>query len=119
MPSPTHIGFLQFDVCDNPATNLQTLEQSLAAAAIPQGTLLTLPELWHAGFNYETLDSQVSETDSILRQLQHLCQEYQLILAGSLPTEQENGIINTLYIVNQSGVMASFAKQHLFEQRLA
>ncbi len=111
---PPHIGFLQMDVCDNPPLNLQTLEHQLEDSSLPSGTLLVLPELWHGGFNYETLDTQVTETPSLLKKLQSLCIQHDIILAGSLPTQESQGISNTLHIVDQSGVVATFAKQHPF-----
>ncbi len=114
MPSPSHIGFLQFDISASPADNLHTLQQHLAEHVVPPQTFIALPELWYSGFNYDTLAKQVSETKAILSQLQTLCQKYQLILAGSLPSREDNGICNTLYVVDQSGVIAAFAKQHLF-----
>ncbi len=114
MPSPTHIGFLQLDVSSHPPTNMQTLKNKLTTAGLPTKTLLVLPELWYGGFNYDTLAAQAAETPSLLKQLQHLCQQHQCILAGSLATQQQNGICNTLHIVDQSGVIAEFSKQHLF-----
>lgn len=111
---PTHIGFLQFDVCDHPETNLQSIKDKLENAPPPHGTLLALPELWYGSFNYKTLETQVIKTPTILKQLQDLCEKYQIILAGSLPSQQQDGICNTLYIVDASGVIADFSKQHLF-----
>lgn len=114
MPSPNHIGFLQFDISSSPADNLQTLQQHLKEHIFPPKTFIALPELWHSGFNYDTLTKQVSETKAILDKLQSLCQKHQITLAGSLPNRENNGICNTLYVVDQSGTIAAFAKQHLF-----
>ena len=114
MPIPDHIGFIQLDVCNDPAENFNTLKQTLADHAVPPHSLFVLPELWLSGFNYETLDEYATQTPTILKQLQSLCREHQVILAGSLPSLEESGIGNTLYIVNHSGVIGSFTKQHLF-----
>jgi rfaE bifunctional protein nucleotidyltransferase chain/domain len=114
MTIPSHIGFLQFDICSNPPANLQTIDQHLTASSLPRGTLIVLPELWYAGFNYDTLDVQIEETPAILEKLQNLCERQHIILAGSLPAQQTDGITNTLYIVDHSGVIGEFSKQHLF-----
>lgn len=111
---PSHIGFLQMDVSAHPPTNLRTLAQQLENAALPNGTLLVLPELWHGGFNYETMAEQAAATPALLVHLQELCRQHGIILAGSLPKQEKNGISNTLYIVDQSGVIGGFSKQHLF-----
>lgn len=114
MPIPDHIGFIQSDISNTPLGNLRDLQDQLAQITIPPGTILLLPELWHAGFKYDSLSEQINQTPTVLKQLQELCQRYQIILAGSLPSQEDTGICNTLYVVDQSGVIASFAKQHLF-----
>lgn len=114
MPPLNHIGFLQFDVTSDPTGNLQTISLLLDTNPPATGTILALPELWGAGFDYDSLTEQAAQTPQLLANLQNLCQKHQLVLAGSLPAQEPEGIKNTLYIVDESGVIASFAKQHLF-----
>lgn len=114
MPPLNHIGFLQFDVTNDPTRNLQAIAHQLDTNSIPAGTMLVLPELWGAGFDYDSLADQAAGTPNLLAELQTLCRTHQLILAGSLPSQEADGVTNTLYMVDEDGISASFAKQHLF-----
>ncbi len=88
--------------------------EGLARLAPPPGALIVLPELWLHGFEYDNLQEQVSQTAHVLGQLRDLATEYGIVLAGSLPEAEQDQIFNTIFIINEDGVVGRYRKQHLF-----
>lgn len=112
-------GFVQFDVkLGETAQNLATVKQALTTMAPAAGSLIVLPELWAAGFDYPRIEEHSEHTTELLETLQSEASCYDIYLAGSLPEKKvEAGrvlIYNTLYIVGPEGVAGSIRKQQLF-----
>ncbi|MBW2466829.1 MAG: carbon-nitrogen family hydrolase [Deltaproteobacteria bacterium] len=112
-------GFLQFDVRSGEIiSNLSRVEQGLSEIAA-SGTrispgIIVLPELWATGFAYNKLPELTREIPDILKILQNLATEYEIIIAGSLPEYADNTFYNTLFISDPSGIAGTYRKQRLF-----
>ncbi len=113
-PLPPFAGCLQIDVTLQPEVNFKQVRDGLARLAPPLGALVVLPELWLNGFDYRTLPEQAGQTAHVLSQLRDLAAEYDIILAGSLPEQEQDQIFNTLFIINEHGVVGRYRKQHPF-----
>lgn len=111
---PPFAGCLQINVTPQPEFNFKQVRESLGRMAPQPGTLIVLPELWLQGFTYQNLQEQVEQTTEVLDQLRELAAQYAIILAGSLPEQEQDQIFNTLFIVNRHGVVGRYRKQHLF-----
>ena len=112
-------GFIQFDVrLGETEQNLADVKKALAALNPAPGSIIVLPELWAAGFDYQRLAEHGDRTPEILRVLQEQARRYDIYLAGSLPeiaTECDRAIIfNTLYFTGPEGVVGTIRKQQLF-----
>jgi len=112
-------GFLQFDVQSGEiGKNLSRVKDGLAEVAgfhkrISPG-IIVLPELWATGFAYEKLPSLAKAIPELLKKLQILAAEYQVLLAGSLPEYANNTYYNTLFITGPAGNAGTYRKQRLF-----
>ncbi len=113
-PLPPFAGCLQIDVTPQPGDNFQQIREGLGRLDPPPGALVVLPELWLHGFDYGTLQGQADQTGHVLDQLRALASEYAVILAGSLPEPDQDLIFNTLFIINEHGVVGRYRKQHPF-----
>ena len=112
-------GFLQFDVASGEVEkNLSRVTQGLVeiAASHPQISpgIIVLPELWATGFAYEKLPELTAAIPGVMKRLQELCLQYQVMLAGSLPEHAQKKYYNTLYITGPAGVAGTYRKQCLF-----
>ena len=111
---------LQFNVkpgapADNMAEVRALLEQSESAA----GSLAVLPELWATGFDYPHCVELAQQTPALLRELQEIAAVSGLVIAGSMlevpeGEGKEKKPWNTFFIVDASGVVGKYRKQHLF-----
>ncbi len=113
------IGFIQFDVKHGKwAENLAAVKKGLGDLAPEKGTVVVLPELWGAGFDYANLGEHARRTPELLGALQEEAGKYGIVLAGSLPeaveSEADTFFHNTLYFSDASGVLGRYRKQHLF-----
>ena len=111
---PAFAGCLQIDVTPQPQDNFNQVREGLARLHPQPGTLVVLPELWLHGYAYQTLQEQVGQTSHVLGELRDLAAEYGILLAGSLPEQEQDQIFNTLIIVNEQGVVGRYRKQQLF-----
>lgn len=112
-------GFIQLDVrLGEIEQNLADVKKALAALAPAPGSIIVLPELWAAGFDYPQMEEHAGRTPEILQVLQEQARLYDIYLAGSLPeraTDRDRGIIfNTLYFTGPEGVLGTIRKQQLF-----
>ena len=115
------LGFLQFAVEPGAVQkNLEQVKKGLNELNAPVGSLIALPEMWATGFVYESLAELSAEVPALLEKLEALAQSHGVILAGSLPYQQEmDGSVqlkNRLFfsgIANNAG-HDSIDKQHLF-----
>jgi rfaE bifunctional protein nucleotidyltransferase chain/domain len=117
--SLTGAGFIQFDVrLGETEQNLAEVKKALAAMAPAPGSIIVLPELWAAGFDYQRLAEHGERTPEILQFLQEQARLYDICLAGSLPetaTDRDRAIIyNTLYFTGPEGMVGKIRKQQLF-----
>lgn len=111
------VGFFQsIIVPGEPAENLSRLQNVLRENPPPPGTLLVLPELWATGFVYQQLGLLGRETPSLLEALGKLAGRYGIFFAGTLveQSEDDQGLYNTLFVCDASGVVGRIRKQHLF-----
>ena len=118
-PNSVSAGFLQFDVhAGDIRHNLEQVEKQLRKLAMEGPGIVVLPELWSAGFDYDSLPQAAVRTPEILDRLQALCRERNIYLAGSLPeavlTEVGTSYHNTMYVCGPEGVAGSYRKQRLF-----
>ncbi len=112
-------GFIQFDVRIGDAEyNFARLKEGLEQLAPAGPAIISLPELWGAGFDYPGLAAHCAETQGLLEKMQGLAKEYDIYLAGSLPetgeTSAGTAVYNTLYIVGPEGTAGSIRKQQMF-----
>jgi len=97
--------------------NLRTVQNFFAQRHWEAGTLVVLPELWATGFAYSHCRQLAAHTSSLLLELQKLAAESGAVIAGSLlelSVEGEDKPWNTLFIVDENGVVGRYRKQHLF-----
>jgi rfaE bifunctional protein nucleotidyltransferase chain/domain len=110
---------LQFEVTiGKPEINLSTVKRLHNTSALKTGTLVVLPELWATGFDYLQCRQMAEQTPALLQELRNLADSSGLVIAGSLlePTSEAEGgkPYNTLFVVDGSGVVGRYRKQHLF-----
>lgn len=111
---PPFAACLQIDVTSQAQTNFDQVRDGLARLAPASGTLVVLPELWLHGFQYQTLAEQAEGTPHVLDELRDLAGQYDVIIAGSLPEEEQEQVFNTLFVVGRDGLVGRYRKQHLF-----
>lgn len=116
---PKYAGFIQFDVkIGHWQENLAGVKKAIGGLQPPAGSLLVLPELWGAGFDYKKLAEHAEASSQLLAALVDEAAKYDITLAGSLPEAVLVGGVaafyNTLYFVGRDGVLGKYRKQHLF-----
>jgi D-glycero-beta-D-manno-heptose 1-phosphate adenylyltransferase len=116
---PSHASCIQFDVkAGEIEQNIESVKKGLEKLDPQPGTLVVLPELWAAGFHYESLAEQCRRSEEINEVLIGLAKKYTILFAGSLPEEsfvQEKATyFNTLYFTDGSGTIGQYRKQQLF-----
>lgn len=96
--------------------NLATVKSLLAGQSPAGNTLVVLPELWATGFDYLHCRELAAKTPGLLLELQKTAAEHGVVIAGSLLEPQANGgnPWNTLFVVDGTGVLDRYRKQHLF-----
>jgi predicted amidohydrolase len=118
--SPFFAGFLQFDVQSGAIEeNLSRVREGLAEITASRKNIspgiIVLPELWATGFAYEKLPLLAKAIPGLLKTLQEISAQYQVLIAGSLPEYSGNSYYNTLFITDPAGNIHSYRKQLLFE----
>ncbi len=102
-----------------PADNLAEVQSLLGQSGAAAHSLVVLPELWATGFDYPRCVELARQTPALLRELQQIAATSELVIAGSLlelPEDEgeQKKPWNTLFIVDASGVVGRYRKQHLF-----
>ena len=113
----TRVVLLQFEVSlGQVEDNLATVKSLLGEQAAREKSLVVLPELWATGFDYPCCRELAAKTPSLLGELQTVAAENRVVIAGSLLEPEEHGGApwNTLFVVDGSGVVGKYRKQHLF-----
>lgn len=113
---------LQMVSTDQPANNLQVLEQHLQQLNIDQPTLVVLPECFAcfaAGDKALLALAETAGTGPIQQQLAQLAQRYAVWLcAGTLPlktSKQDKYSASSLLFNAQGDIVAEYQKIHLFD----
>jgi len=96
--------------------NLARVKSLLAGQALAGNTLVVLPELWATGFDYLHCRELAANTSLLLQELQEIAGAYDGVIVGSLLEPRTNGGSpwNTLFVVDGTGVLGQYRKQHLF-----
>lgn len=110
---PPFAAFLQLDITE-PDTMLTKINSALTELEPPAGAVIVLPELWGQGINFTDLPGQCAQTATLLNSLQNLAQHHDYLLAGSLPAKDNGQTYNSLFVVDGSGIIGRYDKQHLF-----
>lgn len=111
------IAMLQMDVAlgDKEKNKEKILEMT---EAMPEDCdFLVLPELWNIGYDREHIKEQAEKlTGDSIGFLRRLAKEKRVnIIGGSIAELHENGIYNTMPMINRQGeLMSKYRKVHLF-----
>lgn len=109
-------AYVQLDIRlgDMPA-NLDAAKKNLERLGGEGVKLAVLPEMWSCGFDNRNLAEHARRTPEFLDALSLIAGRYGMLIAGSLPEAAEEGIYNTLYLVDADGSVAgTYRKVHLF-----
>ncbi len=97
--------------------NMASLWRMLDEIEPAANTLIVMPELWATGFDYENCLNLSAETPVIIEELRVVAAEKKYIFIGSLlepPDSNRDQPWNTMFIVDGSGIIGRYRKQHLF-----
>ncbi len=116
-PQSVCAGILQLDIQKGEADlNLKNALRGIHRLSEKGADLAVLPEMWSCGFDYPHLGMHAKKTPEILDTLSGLAKKSGLMIAGSLPEEDQGNIYNTLYLMDKNGSLSgSYRKIHLFE----
>ena len=101
-----------------PQKNYQTVERLFDKTHTEKPDIIVLPELWTTGYDLthlnEIADFKAAQT---IEFLQNAAQKYQVhLIGGSVANRVENGVRNTLLIINKDGrLVHQYSKLHLFK----
>lgn len=107
------------DICfGEPSKNYQLAERLIDRAMMETPDIIVLPELWTTGYDLTRLD-EIADKDGqdSITFLKRLAQKYQVhFVGGSIANRGENGVKNTLLIINKKGeLIHQYSKLHLFK----
>ncbi|MDY6822638.1 MAG: carbon-nitrogen family hydrolase [Thermodesulfobacteriota bacterium] len=95
--------------------NVQSAVHGIAGLADQGVKLAVLPELWACGFDNKNLAVHAEKTPDVLGTVRNEAVRHQMVIAGSLAEADDNGIYNTLYVMDADGTLAGrYRKTHLF-----
>jgi omega-amidase len=113
------IALIQMDIAfGNPEENYQKASYLIDTAMRDRPDMIVLPELWTTGYDLinlpATADRQASKTIDFLKDK---AQRYGVqFIGGSVANYREDGIYNTLLVINQAGeLIHQYSKLHLFQ----
>ncbi|MCE4048497.1 MULTISPECIES: carbon-nitrogen family hydrolase [Bacillaceae] len=115
-----NISIIQMDIVfGDPKQNFLAAEKWIKeACAGKQTDIVILPELWTTGYDLPHLDTIADKhAEKAISFLQHLARSYQVhIIGGSVANKKEDGIFNTLLVINKEGeLIHTYDKLHLFK----
>ncbi len=109
-------GIFQFNIRPGEVDgNVETARRGIRQLAGQGADLVLLPELFSCGFDYERISGHAARTPEILVSLSETARQEGLVIAGSLPEADGEGIYNSLYVLDADGkTAAKYRKIHLF-----
>lgn len=114
----TNFALIQSNIVENDISqNHKILTQHICEACQLGATVLLLPEMFNTGFTFPNEELAQNAHTSGLEFMAHQAQQHRITLIGSLPNldrDKSPRPFNTLYVVNPSGITASYSKIHLF-----
>ncbi|MBM7551992.1 carbon-nitrogen family hydrolase [Thalassobacillus pellis] len=112
------VACIQMDVAyGDPETNYKKAEEKIAKAA-EQADLVVLPEMWTTGYDLTRLDEIADKNaEKTVNFLQKLAKKHDIhLVGGSVASEHEDGVRNTLLVINREGELVhQYSKLHLFQ----
>ncbi len=113
------ISCIQMEIAfGNPAENYKHAEKLIANAAVNHPNIIVLPELWTTGYDLTRLDGIADQGAQLtIEFLQKEAKKHQIhFVGGSAANRKENGVENTLLIINKQGkLIHQYSKLHLFK----
>ncbi|MDQ1146932.1 omega-amidase [Bacillus sp. SORGH_AS 510] len=114
-----NISCIQMDIAfGNPTENYLAAERLIEMAMETKPDILVLPELWTTGYDLTRLDEIADkQAKQTIQFLQESAKKYQVhFVGGSVANHNENGVKNTLIIINKEGqLIHQYSKLHLFK----
>ncbi|MFC4557556.1 carbon-nitrogen family hydrolase [Virgibacillus kekensis] len=113
------IAMIQYDIVfGDPAKNRERAEKWIAEAAETEAEIILLPELWTTGYDLTRLD-EIADKDAkeSIEFLSNQAKKWNVTFVGGSVAEQcEDGVRNTLLVINQNGELVhKYSKLHLFQ----
>jgi len=102
--------------------NCDVVSNAMRDAAEQGASLVLLPELWSTGLlSREKALEAAGRTPGLLEHLSRLCDEYGLVVSGTLPEMAEKGgrqenraVWNTAFVTDSHGIVCRYRKINLF-----
>lgn len=113
---PYLASVIQFDVkLGSTNDNVHYVLKAIEELSDKGVQLVVLPEMWTCGFDNVNIASHAKNTPEILNMLSQAADNFDMVIAGSMPEYSEEGIFNTLYVINADGaICGTYRKIHLF-----
>ncbi|HZG71174.1 MAG TPA: carbon-nitrogen family hydrolase [Chondromyces sp.] len=112
------IACIQMDISfGQPQENYEKAKKWIEKAAKENCDIAVLPELWTTGYDLTRLDDIADrQAEKTIAFLSDLAKEHHIdLVAGSVANQQNDGVENTLLIINRSGeLVKQYSKLHLF-----
>ncbi|MFS0861795.1 carbon-nitrogen family hydrolase [Fredinandcohnia sp. 179-A 10B2 NHS] len=114
------IACIQLDIVfGDPVSNLNNVTREIEQT-MKQHTpdVIILPELWTTGYDLTRLDEIADENgDKTKSFIKDLATSYSVnIIAGSVAKKTDDGVTNTMFVVNREGeLIGEYSKLHLFQ----
>lgn len=112
------IACIQSDVIlGDSKANFNNMKLKIKEAVEKKANTIVLPELWTTGYCLEEINDHINEQNLIINELMSIAKsENVTIIAGSFPIVNQNGVTNTLVVINDHGeVEKTYDKVHLFQ----
>ncbi|MFD2443297.1 carbon-nitrogen family hydrolase [Bacillus sp. CGMCC 1.16607] len=114
-----NLALIQMDIhFGDPKLNFQKVDTLIEQAMKKSPDIIVLPELWTTGYDLTNL-STIADNDAIhtIEFLKSEAKQHGVhIIGGSIANKQEDGIYNTLLVINREGELVhQYSKLHLFQ----
>jgi omega-amidase len=112
------IACIQSDVIlGNSRENFNNMILKIKDAIEKKANIIVLPELWTTGYCLDEINDHTNEQNSIINEIKSIAESGKVsIIAGSFPIINDNGVTNTLVVINEQGdVVKTYDKVHLFQ----